>query len=684
MFLCCRLRQNLESAVSRPHAPQLRLIIQARHDVTSAMSRMLVVGDAAMQFHIGTPTHGAGGGEADGAWKVRFEQEMEEYEDLHRKFLHDVRRKQDRAGPMASKVEALGTFADVRRGWCWAEACFASWCLWLVEEKCRRQFGQLSEDFDGFTQSRAEAAATSSQERAAFDLRAREREVDLQRRRARWKSLLGDADALLCQDVSNQLLRRVVYLWHIWAAKCASTRSLARDCFSAVLWAQVSVLLAVWKVEVGQRRTEEQSLLVETVRREVPQQTRRTAARHAAQVFDFQCEASLGSSTSVLISEAFTFWLHISRTQAREQRRCCIFERSLHRGLSLSLLDAFLLLWRSVSGQTVDVLAEKRLTGQRAVSLQKRCAGRTLVVALDVRLAVFALASLQCWQTMVKHSKLAHDLEAAYSEQQLGTAGCREAEVELKTLQEAWQQEEGTWHKDGEDLAQVLQNIREEQEAAAKAFQEVASEEQDLESSNNAAVDRTAALAKEMLRMEAQLTGIVEQLRLAEAREADVAASMRDQEATLQEELSELQQASQPMQTEAARHRDRRQTDVKTARHQARSSVVSQEERRMHLSVAHEQDQASWGQKLRQSEGKIGRLEGEIQQARADLREHPAKVLAFEEEVERLLREAEEAERLVEEAEARERARRQQLHSLRGAYEELKSTQVILERQLVA
>merc|ERR1711920_738955 len=115
------------------------------------------------------------------------------------------------------------------------------------------------------------------------------------------------------------------------------------------------------------------------------------------------------------------------------------------------------------------------------------------------------------------------------------------------------------------------------------------------------------------------------------------------------------------LQIEVTKQRERRQSDARVVRQQARTSMVVHEDRTRRLSIAHEGDQGTWWTKLRQSEQRTEKLEQELQRLKQTRGDKPAHALALEAENMRLTQEVEEAERKAEEFEVEDRLQKREL-----------------------
>ena len=372
--------QSLALAEQQPWLPRIRVLVQDRAEISSTMSTMMrpaapvAAGDlehtpgvrrmsdarsdldtpqarayglaSASAASLWTPANGAhgrqasdhfvsppasalqppvSGGLSDEMWRMKCEEERERNDERGRRLRAKLRRARAEASVAAQKLENLGEYVGRQALRCLLERVLVAWGLFLVEEKRRRQFGQLSEDIANFEDDSKDELTELSRKQQMARQQLQKRGVDATRSRARWAAAAAAAASLSERDASLCLAQLVVVVWRFRARRRRAGRGLLEAWNGLAQEELAQMVFALWRGRTGQRSLEE---LQERVRQEhlmAPQNVRRAASQRASDVLDFfggqGPGTPLGSGSAELLSAVLLSWLLAAEGGATVRRQ---------------------------------------------------------------------------------------------------------------------------------------------------------------------------------------------------------------------------------------------------------------------------------------------------------------------------------------------------------------------------
>jgi len=609
-------------------------------------------------------------------WKAKFEEERYRYEEQRGQCQRDLRTARAVVEPVGKKLEAMSCFAADRLERCWLGASFDSWYTWVTDEKCRRQFEQLTDELEGLGRQRRAQASQAARSRAEAQARWREEDARLRRRAQRWAAHLAASEPLLAAGSSARALCGCWAAWRSWLSFSIAAHEIAQGRLEVLAWQQLAVVLIVWCGVVGQRTLEGLREAAREAKEQLPFRARHAAGERAA-----AASTGMYRASDEAFADAFRAWARTARWRGlRRSHAASVLDSPPWRGLDALFLECCLVLWRGSIGNAEATVAVERAAGHELVRLCRRRAGGLLEASREAGQVACAVAVVMCWHFFAAHCRLQRMLERAFAQHQDVKANCAQWSAELAQLRTGHGLESAKWQGDHDCLFEELRQVQRCHEEEARASEEGLESRQSLTMEEAASEQRSQTLANELADVLAHAQAAAGQLREAEA--GAEAAELRAQEgrAACEEECEAARLGVQPLQQEVARQLEKRQGDVRAARQQARAQASRQETaaRRLVQQLAGEQD--SLAQKLEQSESRVGRLEQEVQQARQSRRA----TRTPEPEGEELLLEVTAAEQRLEAFEEGERRRAQELAGLRRAQADLQAQHAALERRRAA
>merc|ERR1719277_893392 len=161
-------------------------------------------------------------------WQARFEEELQRFEVEAHRSEERKRQLESRAAPLSKQLDLRSAFALSHVTRCKMDECFDAWCTWLVQEKCRCQFGELAEDLANFKQERSNAVTEFATAKENSIELLRKVQAHWDRAGSRWTSLLQAAAIFMQRDTSLHHIRCAFFSWHAYCAHCRMARALCR------------------------------------------------------------------------------------------------------------------------------------------------------------------------------------------------------------------------------------------------------------------------------------------------------------------------------------------------------------------------------------------------------------------------------------------------------------------------
>jgi len=617
---------------------------------------------------------------SDEVWRTKFEEEHQRHKDHRRQYQRELQESRGKTAPTIKKLENIGEYLQVRSYRGWIDTCYDAWCMWVVDEKSRRQFGQLNDDYDGFKESRQNTVLQLSKSKEGADLRLQEHDAKAQRHLQRWASSLAIAESLLGEGAESQLLDQAFDGWRAAAAETAFTRRLVGTQCEDSLHEWTQTLFAAWRAEAGQHLVDELQERVRVAEEMEPGAARRTAAACAARALELP-GGGRGADSAELLAELLLSWALVARAGARRRGHATrLMDSSLWRGLEAAALACCLAAWRgAISRAEAAVAAERvRIAGRHGLGLCKGWATSLLLAACEGTDKSGARSALQCWRFLAAHCKLQRSLEQVFAKSQDVREECNLRSGEVHTLRHEHTGQLLRWKDDRERLQEQFCSSEVSCAEAGEELKVLLEGRADLERQCSEATSRSQRLQSELAEMQTQSRKAAEQLQAIEDGCGQAEDELMQREADYEEECASAELTVQQLEQEVTKQRERRQLDVKNTRHQWRLQVARQEDAVKRMAAVHEEEEGTWAQKLERADERVAKLEQEVQLLRQGRREVPAMSSALESESAELLEQVLAAERQVEQADASERRRRAKLAELRASYEDLRSRREFL------
>jgi len=614
---------------------------------------------------------GKPGCSGDLAWRARWEDERQKHDDNRKKYSKQLQAAKAAAAQCGQMLLAMGVLLERHTlRWC-KTAALITWRYWATGEKHTARFERLADDD-------AQIQDLRCREMNRLDTAIKDAHTQLSAHRARLKRHLQRRNLSLepiCgiwdEDVAGQLLTRTLCCWRARASQRVLQRRICDERGQSASREVICAALCKWCALVGQRRLEAFQLRVKIAEVEVPTLARRNSTARLLRVFSWTDEGKCPNAGSTgLLDGALVAWVRITRSRAWHRERVMqLFRSRAWADVGHVFAVCCLVSWRGAVSKMEAALTVERSTTYAYILRCRERAVSILEAADGARDAGGAHAVLLCWYFLAARRKLRHPLENVFATQQNDKERYDHQQAELDELRMGLLGERARWeHERGGLLARLRLEELELREGRT-AFQEVAEDCKLVKHQMVAATDRTQRLVSELASAQAETVQTSQELRMTRESCEFAESSLHDQEAMYEEECASARLHFDKVQADAARLREKRQRDIKAQGQQLRNQLLRHEDAVQRLSRGHEDDQATWAQKLRQSEARASRLQNEATQARRNLQGIPARTEAYEAENAELLLTCEDAEGRLRKAEGAGRARREEIASLRSARE---------------
>lgn len=636
--------------------------------------------------------------DSDAVWQARrapqrtnYKHPAQERERLERSIAQhaeDVRGADAKVYAASRKLDHLRGFVVSHMLRSFAGMAFDAWLTWMVEEKSRRQFGQLTEDYVSTCSAHETELAQLSESREAVAASVRECERKTRRHVERWQSCLATADGVVSRDVSRQRLASAMGAWRIAVQRGRLARGMVRRHGTDMLRGLVFVVFVIWQFQVGEAFLKDLQQRASSAESDVPRLARQISSAHITALYGLQhirsrsaWHARLNISVSATLGDAsyscFVVWAWLIGQRSRGRRLAAKLSLSpLWGSFDEVFLKCCVVAWRGVSSKVTRSKATEQCSGRGKIQECQRLVASMSKAILERNILTVASSVFTCWAFEAEHQRVQAKLEVVLQEQEEAEEQCLRWERDARQARADLDSNRARRQEHCDALADWLQQVQHEQENDNNEFASLASKQLDTEMEQADACQRSRELMAEYTMVREQTLHVSEEARLAHERGHASEVEEWSQIAEAEKLCASLQLSAEQLRSEISKQTERQFYELRSAWQSSRAQASKlQENLRRHVCL-HDDSRKAWALKLKNAEATVARLEQEAQQLRQQHQDSDNVRAAVAAEAEQsLLSRVCAAERRLETAEAVDKARREELA------QELVETAALQERR---